>query len=96
MEQKVIPQGMTVGQLIEQLQMFNPEKVVGFSYNYQDHGRTQVVSIIRTLDTSPVKWSGYHEMFAIDHDEPEVENDDDEEQMIDSLSTDEMEVVVLS
>jgi hypothetical protein len=61
---------MTVGQLIEMLQMLdNPEAEVGFAYPSGDYWRTTVVAEVGQVDQLDVSWSAYHDKFALPRDD---------------------------
>ena len=53
---------MKVADLIELLQMENPEAEVHFQYNYGDHWRTQVAPTVDEVQVGYVKYSDYHRM----------------------------------
>ena len=53
---------MKVADLIELLQMENPDADVHFQYNYGDHWRTQVAPTVRDVQVGYVKYSDYHRM----------------------------------
>ena len=53
---------MKVSELIELLQMENPEAEVHFSYNYGDHWRTQVAPTVDSVMPGRVVYSQYHSM----------------------------------
>src|SRR4051812_49375318 len=78
-------QGMTVAQLREELEQFDDDKVVLFSYNYGDYWRTQVAERAQQVTTQRVKWNARLDM-------PEVEEDDGEDGEVDY---DWVEVVVI-
>ena len=59
---------MTVQELIEELQQFDPNQTVRFSYNYGDHWRTHVAPEVQTVSEEAVKFSAYHDMHALDDD----------------------------
>jgi hypothetical protein len=63
---------MTVQELIEQLQQFDPATEVHFQYNYGDHWRTQVAPGVKRLEEGYVKHSDYHSMDAV------VDEDDED------------------
>lgn len=64
---------MTVRELIERLENIDDKELpVGFSYNYGDHWRTQVVADVTDADESEVIYSSYHNMNKMANDE----NDD--------------------
>ncbi len=63
---------MKVAELIELLQMENPEAEVHFSYNYGDHWRTQVAPTVDSVEVGYVTYSDYHRMpkvYEPDYDE---------------------------
>lgn len=62
---------MTVKELIEMLETFEPDTKVHFSYNYGDHWRTTVAPEARHVEELPVIESEYHRM-------PKVIDEDDE------------------
>ena len=64
---------MKVAELIELLQMENPEAEVHFSYNYGDYWRTQVAPTVDSVEVGRVKFSDYHRMDKV------VDEDEDEE-----------------
>lgn len=53
---------MTVQELINQLQQFEPNDEVHFSYNYGDHCRTTVAPKARVVDLMGIVESEYHGM----------------------------------
>jgi hypothetical protein len=61
---------MTVQELIEELQQYEPTSKVHFSYNYGDHWRTTVAPEARHVEELPVIESEYHRM-------PKVIDEDD-------------------
>ena len=76
---------MKVSELIELLQMENPDAEVHFQYNYGDHWRTQVAPTVDSVEVGYVTYSDYHRMpkvvdnddFDYDEDgEPEVEGNE--------------------
>ena len=56
---------MKVAELIELLQMENPDAEVHFSYNYGDHWRTQVAPTVDSVMTGRVTYSDYHRMHKV-------------------------------
>ena len=53
---------MNVKELIEQLQVMNPEAEVHFTYNDGDHWRTKVAPTVDEVFEGVVKRSDYHRM----------------------------------
>lgn len=60
---------MTVQELIEQLQGFDPQTEVHFAYNYGDHWRTMVAPQVGSVEELYVKHSSYHGMPALADDD---------------------------
>lgn len=59
---------MNVRELIEALELYDPEMEVGFSYNYGDYWKTQVVQTLRDencVSEQEVKWCERLEMHEI-------------------------------
>ena len=83
-------EGLTVGELIDQLREFNPNSYVGFSYNYGDHWRTQVVADVSNVEETEVTYSGYHNMFRV------ADNSHDDEEEMDTPEEERQYVIVLS
>ena len=81
---------MKVADLIELLQMENPEAEVHFSYNYGDHWRTQVAPTVDSVENGYVTFSDYHRMHKV-VDEDDFDYDEDDETDADKLT----EVVIL-
>ena len=72
---------MTVQELIEKLQSFDPQMEVEFAYNYGDHWRTEVAKHITEIDEGTVTYSDYHRMNkVVDGIEEDDEEEDDEEE----------------
>lgn len=69
---------MTVAELIETLQDFDPDMEVKFSYNYGDYWNTIVARGIDNVDVDYVRYSNYHRMDKV-ITEPDEEDDDMEE-----------------
>jgi hypothetical protein len=67
------PNSITVRELIEQLENFDPETQVLFAYNYGDYWRTEVAEEIREVEMISVEYSDYHQMQKIVDDEPKSE-----------------------
>jgi hypothetical protein len=53
---------MKVAELIELLQMEDPDAEVHFSYNYGDYWRTQVAPAVGGVSQGRVEYSNYHSM----------------------------------
>jgi hypothetical protein len=68
---------MKVSELIELLQMENPDAEVHFSYNYGDHWRTQVAPTVDSVDVGYVTYSQYHSMDKVV--EPDYDEEDEAE-----------------
>lgn len=66
---------MKVADLIELLQMENPEAEVHFQYNYGDHWRTQVAPTVDSVENGYVTFSDYHRMPKVY--EPDYDEDDE-------------------
>jgi hypothetical protein len=61
---------MTVQELIEKLEEYDPDANVHFTYNYGDHSRTMVAPMVRNVDEHLVVRSEYHNMpVIIDEDD---------------------------
>lgn len=82
---------MKVAELIELLQMENPEAEVHFSYNYGDHWRTQVAPTVDSVEVGYVKFSDYHRMHKVVDEEDFDCDEDTGEPVVEGT-----EVVVLS
>ena len=64
---------MTVQELIESLEGFDPNMEVKFAYNYGDYWKTEVASNVRDVDEGMVKYSDYHRMDKVVDDEGDEE-----------------------
>ena len=64
---------MTVKELMESLEGFDPNMEVKFAYNFGDYWKTEVANNIRDVDEGTVKYSSYHRMDKVVDDE---EDDD--------------------
>ena len=64
---------MTVKELIESLEGFDPNMEVKFDYNYGDYWKTEVESNVRDVDEGMVKYSDYHRMDKVVDDEGDEE-----------------------
>lgn len=64
---------ITVAELIAELEQYNPNTKVVFSYNYGDHWNTEIAGTIGPYETEEVKvkWSGYHRKFKVIDEESE-------------------------
>ena len=61
---------MTVKELIESLEGFDPNMEVKFAYNYGDYWGTEVANNIRDIDEGQVRYSEYHRMDKVtDYDD---------------------------
>lgn len=79
--ERYLRNGLTVDELISELQDMSEDGMgnhkVGFTYNYGDHWRTQVVQRIQTVDEQEVEYSDYHSMAKLKSENSEDENEDD-------------------
>lgn len=64
---------MTVKELIESLEGFDPNMEVKFAYNYGDYWGTEVASNVRDIDEGMVKYSDYHRMDKVVDDDGDNE-----------------------
>ena len=53
---------MTVKELMETLEDFDPNMEVKFAYNYGDYWGTEVASNVRNVDEGQIRYSEYHRM----------------------------------
>jgi hypothetical protein len=61
---------MTVKELIESLEGFDPNMEVKFAYNFGDYWKTEVASNVRDIDEGQVRYSSYHRMDKVtDYDD---------------------------
>ncbi len=74
---------MTVQELINRLEQYDPQTQVHFAYNYGDHWRTMVAPAVQSVEEMRIEYSGYHEQFKLVDDE---EEDNDEQQSVVILS----------
>ena len=65
---------MTVKELIESLEGFDPNMEVKFAYNYGDYWGTEVVSRIGDVDEGQVRYSDYHRMDKVTDYDDEADN----------------------
>jgi hypothetical protein len=65
---------MTVKELIESLEGFDPNMEVKFAYNYGDYWGTEVASNITEIDESQVRYSDYHRMDKVTDYDDEDDN----------------------
>lgn len=59
----------TAGELIAELQQYNPETPVLIGYDYGDHWHSQVTPDIDDVQELNIKYSDYHRMNKIDDEE---------------------------
>ncbi len=64
---------MTVKELIESLEGFDPNMEVKFAYNYGDYWGTEVANDVRDVDEGMVKYSDYHRMDKVVDDDGDNE-----------------------
>ena len=60
---------MTVKELMESLEGFDPNMEVKFAYNFGDYWKTEVANNIRDIDEGQVRYSSYHRMDKVVDDE---------------------------
>lgn len=65
---------MTVKELIESLEGFDPNMEVKFAYNYGDYWATEVASNIRDVDEGQIRYSSYHRMDKVTDYDDEDDN----------------------
>ncbi len=65
---------MTVKELIESLEDFDPNMEVKFAYNFGDYWGTKVASEIDYVDEGQVRYSSYHRMDKVVND---IDEEDD-------------------
>jgi hypothetical protein len=65
---------MTVQELIESLEGFDPNMEVKFAYNYGDYWGTEVASRIGDVDEGQVRYSDYHRMDKVTDYDDEADN----------------------
>ena len=65
---------MTVKELIESLEGFDPNMEVKFAYNYGDYWGTEVASRIGDIDEGQVRYSDYHRMDKVTDYDDEDDN----------------------
>ena len=65
---------MTVKELIESLEGFDPNMEVKFAYNYGDYWGTEVASRIGDVDEGQVRYSDYHRMDKVTDYDDEADN----------------------
>ena len=64
---------MTVKELMESLEGFDPNMEVKFAYNYGDYWGTEVASNVTEIDEGQVRYSDYHRMDKVVDDENDEE-----------------------
>jgi len=65
---------MTVKELMESLEGFDPNMEVKFAYNYGDYWATEVASRIGDVDEGQVRYSDYHRMDKVTDYDDEADN----------------------
>ena len=65
---------MTVKELMESLEGFDPNMEVKFAYNYGDYWGTEVASRIGDVDEGQVRYSDYHRMDKVTDYDDEADN----------------------
>ena len=65
---------MTVKELIQSLEGFDPNMEVKFAYNYGDYWGTEVASRIGDIDEGQVRYSDYHRMDKVTDYDDEADN----------------------
>ena len=65
---------MTVKELIESLEGFDPNMEVKFAYNFGDYWGTEVASRIGDVDEGQVRYSDYHRMDKVTDYDDEADN----------------------
>ena len=86
---------MTVRELIDELQNFDGDTEVRFSYDYGDHWHTEVAIEVEHVELTPVTYSSYHEkMRVVDPDKMEEAECDAEEEGVENTKV--KRVVVLN
>ena len=60
---------MTVKELMDALENFDPNMEVKFSYNFGDYWNTKVASEVADIDEGQIKYSSYHRMYKVDDNE---------------------------
>jgi hypothetical protein len=69
---------ITVQELINQLQFMDPNAEVHFTYNYNDHWRTQVAPEVDSVEVGYVRYSDYHRMNKVLDDDCDIYLEDGE------------------
>ena len=64
---------MTVQELIDTLQCYDPDMEVQISYTSADYWRTQIADDIDSIDEGEVDYSEYHQKFRV------IDEDDDDQ-----------------
>ena len=65
---------MTVKELMESLEGFDPNMEVKFAYNFGDYWKTEVANNIRDVDEGQVRYSSYHRMDKVTDYDDEADN----------------------
>lgn len=66
---------MTVKELIEKLSEFDEDSEVGFSYKFGDYWNTTVVATAAYVEEHQTRWSEYHKLNRLVHDEDDYYDD---------------------
>lgn len=73
---RALRSGLTVAELIEELEQMDPNLRVVFAYTSSDHWGTQVARVVTTVDETSLAWNEYHSLPApADSDEASDKND---------------------
>lgn len=59
---RALENGLTVEELIEELQQFDPKSKIVFEYQSSDYWKTRVARVVETVDEGEVGWSEYHKL----------------------------------
>lgn len=74
---------MTVQELINRLEQYDPQTPVHFAYPAGDYWRTTLAREVEGVEEMRIAFSGYHDQFKLVDDE---EEDNDEQQSVVILS----------
>jgi hypothetical protein len=74
---RYLRKGMTVAELIEELQAMDPHARVVFAYTANDYWSTKVARAVRTVDEATLSWSAYHRLpTPLDSDDADADGYD--------------------